>query len=155
MKMTEIGKIVNFFGLKGELKVLPNDNFNLKEHQKFCIEKFDADFECEKITKTNRFTKLKIVGYDDINNIMQFKNKKIYVQTVKEEQDSFVNFAVVDGNRQIGVVLGVENFGASDILVLDMDGKECRVPFVEEFFNSIDKENKVLSIKKSFYEVVV
>ena len=84
-----------------------------------------------------------------------FKNKKIYVQEAKEKQDDYVGFVVVDGERQIAAVLSVENFGASDILVLDMNGKECRIPFVDEFFEYIDKENKTLGIKKIFYEVVV
>ena len=77
-----IGKIVNTFGLKGELKVLPNDMCEVyfKELKKFYISSFNDEFECENISiKKGQFVKLKIKNYDDINKVLAFKNKDIFV----------------------------------------------------------------------------
>ena len=46
----------------------------------------------------------------------------------------------------------MENFGATDILVLEFDGKEARVPFVHDFFEDIDVKNKKIIISNRFFE---
>jgi 16S rRNA processing protein RimM len=166
MEKFKIGKIVNTFGLKGELKVLPEQNFenNFKNINKFWIKGYDNTFICEKISiKNGQFIKLKIKGYDDINEVLQFKNKDIYIDSFKEVEledgeyltEDLIGSKIYQKGEEIAIITEVENFGATDILVLDMAGKEARVPFVSEFFSKIEPKQKTLAITERFFEGLV
>ena len=161
-----IGKIVNTFGLKGELKVLAEDrqyqNFdNLKE---FFIDGFDEKFSVEKIVvKKDQFVRIKINGYDDINQVEKFKNHKIFIAEEQKQDLEYGEFLVEDligcklyNNKDcIGTLVDVENFGATDIFVLDIDSKEARIPFVSDFIKNIDIKNKKIEITEHFFEGLV
>lgn len=166
MEKIKIGKIVNTFGLKGELKVLPEQNFDreFKNLDKFWINGCDDCFVCEKISiKNGQFVKIKIQGYDDINQVLKFKNKDILVNGFKAKEleegeyltEDLIGSKLYHNNKEIAVILNVENFGASDILVLNMDKKEARVPFLSRFFEKIDPKNKILVITEQFFEGLV
>ena len=165
MSKIVIGKIVNTFGLKGELKVMPEDkNFaSLKNLHDFYIQGFNDCFKCEKITNNGKFAKIKIFGFDDINMVLQFKNKNILVETEDELQlaeneyltKDIIGSKVFDCKNQIATIVEVENFGATDILVLDMNGVEARVPFVEIYFDVVNPKEKIFVISKQFFEGVV
>lgn len=166
MENRVIGKIVNTFGLKGELKVLAENkqyqNFNnLKE---FFIQGFDEKFLVEKIVvKKDQFAKIKIKNYDDINLVEKFKNHNIFVMETPKQNLQEGEFLVEDliGCRLykskdcIGTLIDVENFGATDIFVLDIDGKEARIPFVSDFIKNIDIKHKKIEITEHFYEGLV
>ena len=166
MENFKIGKIVNTFGLKGELKVLAENGFenNFKNLKKFWIKGFDNEFVCENVSiKNGQFVKLKIKGYDDINNVLVFKNKDIYIEEFLEQKleegeyltEDLIGSKLFEGDNEIATIVEIENFGATDILVLSMQGKEARVPFVSNFFEKIDPKNKKLVITKSIYEGLV
>lgn len=166
MEEIVIGKIVNTFGLKGELKVLPKEMCEAyyKNLKYFNISKFDEEFECENISiKKGQFVKLKIKNYDNINKVLCFKNHDIIVKKeikTELEEDEYltvdlINCKILRDETLVGKVLDVENFGATDILVLDVDGKEARVPFVHEFFENIDVKNKRILITDKFFEGLV
>lgn len=154
-----VGKIVNTFGLKGDLKVLLNQEVNLKN---FFIGNTNSSFECEKQIDNKKFVKIKLKGYDDINQVTQFVGKNIYVDSVKDEKlaeneyyiSDLIGSKLFDGEKLIGEITDVENFGATDIFVFEDNGKEMRVPFVLDFFESIDTEQKVIKVTKKFYEGV-
>ncbi len=166
MENQVIGKIVNTFGLRGELKVLAEN----KEYQKFenlkefFIDGFDEKFLVEKIViKKDQFIKLKIKGYDDINQVTKFKNKKIYITDTPKHDLEEGEFLVEDligcklysKDDYIATLVDVENFGATDIFVLDVNAKEARIPFVSDFIKNIDIKNKKIEITEHFYEGLV
>lgn len=166
MEKHVIGKIVNTFGLKGELKVLAEKNLevNFKNLDIFMIKGFDEEFIAEKISiKPNQFIKLKIKGYDDINDVLKFKNKDILIGNFKNVElengeyltEDLIGSKIYHNKDVIAEITEVENFGATDILVLNMSGKEARVPFVSTFFEIIDPKNKKLSITDHFFEGLV
>ena len=62
---------------------------------------------------------------------------------------------LVDGKKEIAEVKDVQNFGATDILVLNVSGKEMQVPFVDEYIGDVDIKTKTINITKNFYEGLV
>ena len=164
MKKIIIGKIVNTFGLKGELKLLSqtSDLSLLKPLDNFYIDGYDTLFKCERISDTGNFIKLKIFGYDDINMVEPLKNRDafILIENVKLKENQFLTVDLIgsdvfDGDNKIAKVIDVQNYGASDILVLNMAGKERLVPFVDEYIGEVNTQNKSIKITKNFYEGLV
>ena len=158
------GKIVNTFGIKGELKVLmSSSNFSLlKSLDDFNIDGFEETFKCEKISNNGKFVKLKIFGYDDINLVEIFKNHDILInfeeKSLKTNQfltKDLIGAKLVDDKNEIATVKDVQNFGATDILVLNVNGKEMQVPFVDEYIGDVDIKTKTINITKNFYEGLV
>lgn len=159
MKKIVVGKIVNTFGLKGELKVLMQ---NITKLDEFFVEGFDGKFKCEKQVDKKGYVKIKIVGYDDINQVMQFLNHNIVIEIdAKNLEDGqylisdLIGSKIVFKGKQLGVITDVENFGATDILVYKSNGAEHRVPLVEHFFDKISPEEKTLIASDKFFEGAV
>lgn len=155
-----VGKIVNTFGLKGELKVLFNQDVKLNI---FYISGYNEEFECEKQVVTKKFVKIKIHGFDDINQVVPFVGRNIELsqeESEKLEDDEYLVSDLIGSKifykqNEIGVVTNVENFGASDILVFESDGKEMRVPLVADFFELVDLKNKTINASDKFFEGTV
>lgn len=161
-----IGKIVNTIGLKGELKVVVSQNKldKFRSLQTFFIDGFSNELTCEKSKVFGNKMSLKIVGYDDINLVLQFKNKDFYIlatqnQLAKNEffVSDLVGLEIFNAqNSFLGKIVDVENYGAGDILVfLDADNKEKRVPFNFTYFAEINPSEKRIVASANFDEGVV
>ena len=160
----KIAKIVNTHGLKGQLKLLPviDNNKIFHDLKTFEISGYFDKFECEKITKKDNMYLLKILGYDDINQVEKFKGKDLFVEQVeiKLEEGQYlvedlIGSKLLFEDKQIGIIKNVVNYGASDIFVFEDGKKEMSVPFVDEFFDEIDVKNKTIVVNKHFFEGVV
>lgn len=165
MDKIKIGKIVNTIGLNGQLKFLllgTNDTI-LKTAKKLYIGNFDEKFECEMFSKkSGSVYSLKLLNYNDINDVEKFKNCDVYIEHNNQNIDINQFFVAdlvgcqifFDGNNA-GTVTDVENFGASDILVFEQYKKEFRVPFVDEYIEQVDTKNKQIFASDKFLEGVV
>ncbi len=159
-----IGKIVKPVGIKGEVKVLGyTDNLNrFKTLKNFYIA--DTLCECEKASIRADHVALKIKGIDDPSMAETLRDKLIFVDrenAVKLEENQYfiadlLGSTILDDNgNQIGTITDVENFGASDILVVKSSTTEFRVPFLLDIFKTVDVEHKVLVALPRFFEVMV
>lgn len=155
-----IGKIVNFFGIKGEAKV-GFDNLNQIKSAK-TVYLLDDESKCELTIKNIRFHKnyaiVKFDGIDDINDLIGFKGQRIFVlkeEALKKlEKDEYlindlIGSKVYDQNdKLIGEVVSISSNATQDLLnIKNPFGKVDLVPFVNEFFPSVDIENKKIIIK--------
>jgi len=57
-----------------------------------------------------------------------------------------VGMTVVRDGAKVGVVVRVEHFPAQDLLVIDREGTEVLVPFVQAFVPEVDLEKAVITI---------
>ena len=152
-----VGRIVNTFGLKGELKVLMDNYVKLDE---FYIDGIDTKFKCEKQVDKKGYVKIKMYGYDDINLVTQFVGLKIFAEEFKTQElgedeylvSDLIGLKIFFENQELGTITAVENFGATDIFVFEKDKEEHRVPFVLDFFEKIDTQNKTIVATKKFFE---
>ena len=155
-----IGKITNFFGIKGEAKVgFDNENQIKKAKTVFML---DDESKCELKIKSIRFRKnfaiVKFDGIDDINDLLQFKGQRLFVLKTealnKLEKDEFliqdlIGCAVFnENNNKIGEVVNISTNSSQDLLnIKNGFGKIDMVPFVNEFFPVVDVENKKIIIR--------
>jgi len=155
-----IGKILNFHGVKGEAKVGYSKNqrdfvetlenvFILKDNQYL-------PFTVKSVKFNNKFAIFKFVGIDTVNDIVEFKNSLIFVEEdeirEKLDEDEFlidelVGMDVLCSDKKVGVVIGVSNNGASDLLsVKSNSGKVSLVPFVKAIVLDVDIKSKTVIV---------
>ena len=155
-----VGKILNFHGVQGEAKLGYSKNREefLSQIKEVYIQN-GAEYkrlEVARIRFTPKCGIIKFKGIDTLNDILEYKNKLIFVteETARSflEEDEFlidelVGLDVYDGDKKVGSVVGVSNNGASDLLsVKNLDKKICLVPFVKAIVLSVDIKKKKIQI---------
>ena len=155
-----IGKILNFFGIKGEAKV-GYSNFNQLKNARE-IHMLDNEkpivLTIERIREAKGFAIVKFKDIDDINDLIQYKGQRLFVSKKealnkldKNEYliDDLINCEVFnEKNEKIGTVVNISTNGTQDLLNIKNSLNQVKlVPFVNEFFPSIDIQNKKIIIK--------
>ncbi len=155
-----IGKILNFHGVQGEAKFGYSKNREefLSELKKVFVQVSDEylPLEIVRIRFTSKCGIIKFKGIDTLNDILEYKNKLLFVEetTAREhlEEDEFlidelVGLDVYDGDKKVGTVVGVSNNGASDLLsVKTLNKNVSLVPFVKAIVLSVDIKNRRIQI---------
>ena len=150
--LLEIGKIVNSHGLRGEVKVVPWMDYP---------EDF-GELSCVYIKQNNEYKKLTVSGvkfqkgnvivkfseYNDINEILQFKNSVLYADRSDLGELPEGVYYIVDliglkvyteSDEYVGEIADVFNAGASDIYDVKREGKKnLLLPVIDEVVKEID-----------------
>ena len=160
-----VGKIVKPVGIKGDAKVLPyTDNIKrFNDLKYFYYENSTEKHSVERVSIRNDFVVLKIENINSPEQVDALREKLIFVDrenAVKLEEDGYfiadlVGCEIFDGEKSLGKIVDVENYGASDILVIKNGNQNYSVPFLKEIFEKIDVKNQKIDVKKHFFEVIV
>ena len=158
-KYISIGKITNFFGIKGEAKVgFSNENQIKTAKTVYMLDDVSKrELKIKNVRFQKNFAIVKFEEIDDINEIMEFKGQRIFVlkedATKKLDKNEFlivdlIGCEVFDNDKKIGTVVDVTSNSSQDLInIKNPIGQISLVPFVEEFFPEIDLENKKIIIK--------
>ena len=155
-----IGKILNFHGVQGEAKLGYSKNREefLSELKVVYIQDENEykPLEISRIRFTPKCGIIKFKGIDSLNEILEYKNKLIFVpeETAREHLDEdeylideLVGLDVYDGDKKVGAVVGVSNNGASDLLsVKTLNKNVSLVPFVKAIVLSVDIKARRIQI---------
>lgn len=160
MEFTYIGKIVNTFGIKGEVKVLHSTDFVEERFKKGSFVYIGDDKLSFKV-KSYRFHKgfllVTFEDYEDINLIEKYKNQYIYkskddIKPLKKGEYYFSDLKdlnVYVDNELIGRVLIAEEGTTSNYLrILKADNNTVLVPFLPVFIDNVDLDNKRIDVIK-------
>ncbi len=165
-----IGKITKAIGVKGHLKVIPLTDFPdrfLKLKEVFLFDELNNKlvtdlktqknlFKIKDTTLGSNFVKLKIDGYDDINDVNTFFNKLICIDEKKRVKlpkglyyyYEMIGCEVYEKELFLGKVVKIDNFGSSDILfILTNKGNEIMIPLLKEFVTKTDIIKKRIDVK--------
>ncbi len=155
-----IGKITNFFGIKGEAKVGFDNENQIKNAKKVLLldDKSQRTLTIKNLRFHKNFAIIKFEEIDDINDLIPFKGQRIFVAKEeaksKLEKDEFlindlIGCVVYDLNdEKIGEVVNITTNSSQDLLnIKNLIGQVKLVPFVNEFFPDVDIENKKIIIK--------
>ena len=155
-----VGKIVNTFGIRGQLKV--------KVFTDFVEERFKADtkiylgddfkivLNIEKSQMHKGMLLIKFKEYDNINDVIKYRDLNLYVDKagVEELEDGFYFHELVDmqvydtDNALIGNVLAVEETNAhNNLRVMKKDNTTCLIPYVDAFIMEVDQDNNKIIVK--------
>jgi len=155
-----IGKITNFFGIKGEAKVGYSNENQIKKAKKVIM--LDDINKTELTIKSVRFSKnfaiVKFDGINDINEIVKYKGQRIFISKENalnqlDENEYLIKDLIGckiynEQNELLGSVESVATNGSQDLLnIKNLIGQINQVPFVNEFFPSVDIKNKKIIIR--------
>ncbi len=151
-----VGKIVGTHGIKGELKVKSDTSFDrFKKGNILFVEK-----EEEIIINSHRVHKglelITINGLTNINDVLGYVGKNLYVPHNREELDEgeffyedLIGLECYDSkNNLIGSIIDLQEVPQGIILEIKGKTKTILVPFVEAFIEGIDLEDKKLYINE-------
>ena len=168
-----IGKFQKTHALQGELNAIVDVQEDYAEDDKPFIVDVDGiyvPFYIESIRPKGSISYLvKLAGVDSQEEAQQFVNKEIYamrsdlIDYFETDGETFVDpddiegYEVVDSRLgDLGKVKEVNDATANVLLVVDTpDGDELLVPFVDEFVEEIDQDNKriVVSLPEGLLEI--
>ena len=153
-----VGKIVNTFGIKGQLKVKVYTDFIEDRFEKGNTIYLGDDYAISLVIEKSQIHKgmllLKFVELDNINDVIKYRDKNLYVDKalVSELEDGFyfhelIAMEVFDTeNNLIGVVKGVEETNAhNNLRIIKSDNTTCLIPYVDAFIIVVDNNlNKII-----------
>ncbi|MDD3237595.1 MAG: ribosome maturation factor RimM [Candidatus Gastranaerophilales bacterium] len=159
--LISVAKIVNFHGIKGEVKVGFTKGKDEQIASTKCFYLKVNDSTTKLIVNSVKFHKgYAIIKFDEINSINdaeKYKGFNLYLEEslVKNNlaQDEYLvsdlqGIEVFDtDNKKIGVVCSVGENNANDLLtVIDTNDKKHLIPFVKDLVPYVDLKNRKLII---------
>lgn len=155
-----IGKILNFHGVQGEAKFgYSRDREGFISALKIVYVQDGQNYlplEIARIRFTPKCGIIKFKNIDTLNDIIVYKNKLLFVEeSVAREYldddeyliDELVGLDVFDGDKKVGVVVGVSNNGAGDLLSVKTNSKNISlIPFVKAIVLSVDIPKRQIHI---------
>jgi len=159
MNYTQVGKIINTHGVKGEVKVYPltNNIYRFDQLKKVYLGKDKLKVEVEKIRYHKEMVIIKFMGINDINQIISFKDDFIYVDEEDRIELPEGHYFIYDiigcivyntHGEKIGTVVDVIQSASNDVYVVkeyDID-KEYLIPAIKEFIIHVDVDKKKIII---------
>ena len=160
-KYVSVGKVLNFHGVKGEAKVgyskSQKDFLELLECVYILKDNEYMPFTVKSVRFSSKFAIIKFAEINSINEAVEYKGCLIFVkeeeirEKLSEDEfliDELVGMDVVSDGKQVGVVIGVSNNGASDLLsVKSKSGKVSLVPFVKAIVPSVDIKSRTVAVE--------
>ena len=159
-EMLEIGQIVNTFGVKGMVKIVPyTDDIKRFDYLKeiYVVTKNEKQkYQIEEIKYHKNMVLAKLKGIDTMNDAEILKQASIQIvrkDAIELEKDTYfivdlIGLKVVtDDQKELGKVVDIYNTGSNDIYVVkDELGKQILLPAIADVIQKIDMENKVIIV---------
>ena len=149
MNKIYLGTIINTFGIKGYLKI--SSSFELIDKAFKINNIIIIDNKKYKITdykKHKNFHLIKLDDLDDINKVLDFFNKEIYINreelNLKKEEylyQELIGLDIYENNINIGIVTEVFN-GENPLIKVD---DKFYIPIKGNYIKKVDlKNNKII-----------
>lgn len=159
-KRLEIGQIVNTFGIRGEVKVVPftNDIKRFDDLKKVYVKsnKQSKQYKVENVRYHKNMVLLKLEGIDNPEIAKMIKNSYLEIDREDaiplEEGAYFIADLIglevyTDDGKLLGKVDDIYNTGSNDIYVVkDELGKQILLPGIKEVIKDVQIENSKIIV---------
>lgn len=160
MEKILIGKIVNTHGIKGELKILSDTDFQAdryRPHHTLYLQTPAGmiPVKVKKYRSHQGFDLLTLEGMEDINLVESFRGCLVFADDEpleKLEKNEFqlvklLNAKILQNGRLCGTVSGTRTYPQGDYLEINKtDGTIGLIPFRDEFILNIDPRSETIEI---------
>lgn len=157
-KRLEIGQIINVFGIKGELKVIPfTDNISrFDDLKKVYIKsnKQEKIYKVENVRYHKNMVLLKLEGVENPEQAELLKNCFLEIDredAVPLEKGQYFIADLIglkvytEEGTMLGVVDDIYNTGANDIYVIKQDtGKQILLPGIKDVIKEVILDDKII-----------
>ena len=154
MTLIKIGKIVNTHGIKGELRLLSKFPYKDKvfiNNMKIYIDKKDIEV-INTYRKHKNFDMITLKGYSNINEVLKYKGKYVYVDNNdivldnnKYLDEDLIGLNVIYEDNDKGIITDIERYDKTVLFNIKGNDKEYLIPSIEKFVPTIDlDENKMI-----------
>ena len=162
MSKVLIGKIVNTCGLKGEVKVINSSDFINERYKKNNVlnivndsKNINENFTISSFRMKDKFIYLKFKEIDSIEKAETYKESLLLIDSEvlkKIDNDTFYHYELLDmevyyKDELIGKISEISDNGPQDLIRVEKNKKSFLVPFLDEFIENIDIENKRIILK--------
>lgn len=151
MELIYVGKIVNTFGIKGELKIVSRFEMAKRVFVKgnhLIINKTNYEITNVRFHKNNYLVELNNIK--DINKIEYLINEEVYFAkenlnlTANEYLiEELLNYKVVSNNEEVGVVTSYDDNKINPLIKVN---DRFYIPIKGNFILNVDKTNKVITV---------
>ena len=159
-KRLEIGQIVNTFGIKGEVKVMPfTDDINRFDYlEKVYVKtrKDEKQYKVENARYHKNMVLLKLEGIENPEQAEMLRNAFLEIDREDaiplEEGTYFIADLIglevyTDEGKLLGKVEDIYNAGANDVYVVkDELGKQILLPGIDEVIKEVDLDNEKIIV---------
>ena len=154
-----VGKIIGTHGIKGEVKVINESDFDrFFVGSKLFVYKEGKYIEIviDSVRYHKNFVLITFNKHKNINEILDYVNTNIYIDKHEDDLGDDEYYyeeligckAYTQDNEYIGEVRDILILPTQDVLEIKKEnGKIVMVPFVEAFMKDIDIENKIIIIE--------
>lgn len=155
MDFLYLGEMVNTHGIKGEMRIISDFKYKdqvFKKGNFLYIGKEKQKEEINSYRAHKNYDMVTLVGYNDINEVLKYKGKKVYINRDEYKFDGIIyedilNMEVYENNKLLGIVKDIMKSSAHPILVVENDFKQSYIPFIDEFILNVDLDNKRIDVK--------
>ena len=158
MEYVIIGRVIDTFGVNGELKVVPFAPAEVFESLgKVYLKRAGGGyvpFKVERVKEHGNSVIVKLKGYSSLGEVEQFKGAHLFLpekDLPPREGDEFYAYELVgievrtDKGRRLGRIKRVEDLGVYHMLILE-DEKRM-IPFVGDIVLRVDRERRIVEVK--------
>ena len=156
MTLIKIGKIVNTHGIKGELRLLskfPYKNKVFINNMKIYIDKKDIEV-INTYRKHKNFDMITLKGYSNINEVLKYKGKYVYVDNNdivldnnKYLDEDLIGLNVIYEDNDKGIIIDIERYDKTVLFNIKGNDKEYLIPYNDNLIDKIDINDKKIYIK--------
>ena len=160
VKYFEIGQIVNTFGIKGQVKVMPytDDIKRFDELKQIYIDKKNQLqlFQIEQVSYHKNMVILKLKGIETVEEAEKLRNCYLKIDRKDAKKLPKDTYFIVDllgldvytdEGKLLGKVDDIYNAGSSDIYVIkDELGKQILLPAIKDVLKEVDLENQKIIV---------
>ena len=153
MDFYNVGKIVNTHGIRGDVRVMPTTDFvaeRFAKGQDLYLQQAGEPLKLivESARQHKGFILVKFVGYDNINDVQDFRDHELMVsgkdqQPLEDGQYYYhqiigLSVKTVDG-EELGTIKEILSPGANDVWVVQRDGKkDLLLPVIDDVVKDVD-----------------
>ena len=145
----ELGQIVNSYGIKGFLKVVPytDDNTRFNDLETIYIEKSNKlqEYVIEEVKYSKNLVLLKLKGIDTIEQAEKFRNCYLKINrkdAIELEEDTYFLVDLIgievftESGENLGNIIDVFPTGSNDVYVVkNEEGKQILLPAIKDVIN--------------------
>lgn len=147
-----VGKVINFFGIKGELKI--KSNFDKKD-KVFKINNYILiNNENLKITSVRYHKNNILIRVNDINDINEitkyigynvyFKKSNLHLVDNEYILQDLIGAEVIDDETKLGKVIEIYESNNTNYIKVKNDTKTFLIPLIDNYIKYFDKDTKTI-----------